>query len=90
MALCAVILFLGGLSIGKSFTLLLEPLRDEFGIGPGAQPMAFIAVFGLTAWIFVLLTGYFVDRVGPRKVMLVGVALILDVLFYFVFTEIEL
>lgn len=54
-----------------SFGVFFEPMAHEFGAGNGMTAV----IFALTAFSFFLLgavTGSVADRVGPRRVVLVG------------------
>jgi MFS family permease len=57
--------------VAYSFGAFFRPMADEFGAGRSAAA----AVFSITACIYFLggsVSGWAVDRVGPRKVLLVG------------------
>ena len=60
--------------VAYSFGAFFKPMADEFGAGRSAAA----AVFSITACIYFLsgsVSGWAVDRVGPRKVLLAGAAL---------------
>lgn len=57
--------------VAYSFGAFFEPMAAEFGAGRGATS----AVFSITAFLYFTLgsvSGYAVDRVGPRRVLIVG------------------
>ena len=59
--------------VAYSFGAFFRPMAAEFDTGRGATS----AVFSITAFLYFTLgsiTGYATDRVGPRKVLLVGAA----------------
>ncbi len=59
--------------VAYSFGAFFDPMAREFGTGRGATS----AVFAITAFLYFSLgavTGAIADRVGPRKVLLVGAA----------------
>ena len=59
--------------VAYSFGAFFKPMADEFGVGRSAAA----AVFSITACIYFLagsISGWAVDRVGPRKVLLSGAA----------------
>lgn len=60
--------------VAYSFGAFFRPMADEFGAGRSAAA----AVFSITASVYFIagsVSGWAVDRVGPRKVLLAGAAL---------------
>ncbi len=71
----AIIILVASASPLYIFSALIEPLEDEFGwsrAAIGAGPSIGAVMFGLTTPI----AGYLVDRVGVRRLLLVGVLLV--------------
>jgi len=71
----ALIILVASASPLYIFSALIEPLEDEFGwsrVAIGAGPSIGALMFGLTTPI----AGYLVDRVGVRRLLVVGVLLV--------------
>ena len=71
----AIIILVAAASPLYIFSALIEPLEDEFGwsrAAIGAGPSIGAVMFGLTTPI----AGYLVDRVGVRRLLIVGVLLV--------------
>ncbi len=61
--------------IAYSFGAFFRPMAREFGAGSGATSL----VFGITAFLYFglgALTGAVADRIGPRRVLMVGAAVL--------------
>jgi OFA family oxalate/formate antiporter-like MFS transporter len=58
-----------------SWTLFVEPINHKFGWGRPAIQVAFSIFVLCEAWL-VPLEGWFVDRFGPRRVLMAGAVLI--------------
>ena len=59
--------------VAYSFGAFFESMGEEFGSGSGATSLFFSFTVSLS-FLFGLRTGRWVDRVGPRKVLLAGAA----------------
>jgi len=71
----AIIIMVASASPLYVFSALIEPLEDEFGwsrVAIGAGPSIGALMFGLTTPV----AGYLVDRVGLRRLLVVGVLLV--------------
>lgn len=56
----------------SSVSFVVSPLQDEFGIS-NTQYGAVSSAFAIGYMVFTLLVGFFVDRFGPRRVLLVAI-----------------
>jgi MFS family permease len=61
------------LGLGRGFTMPVLPIiaRDEFGVGVGAAVLTIIAT-KLGSLLATLPTGYLIDRIGRRKILITG------------------
>ena len=60
-------------SVAYSFGAFFESMAEEFDVGSSATSLFFSLTVSLS-FVFGLFTGRWVDRVGPRKVLLAGAA----------------
>ena len=68
---CCVTMAVGPILITGTFSIFIKPLAEEFGWSRGAISFGFSLVAGIIAFYAPVLGG-FVDRFGPRKVILYG------------------
>lgn len=67
-------------AVGYSFGAFFDPLVEDFGSSSGATALIFSATISLS-FLFGLRTGRWVDRVGPKPVLVAGAASLVVGLF---------
>lgn len=68
---CCITMAVGPILITGTFSIFIKPLAEEFGWSRGAISFGFSLVAGIIAFYAPVL-GSFVDRFGPRRVILYG------------------
>lgn len=75
VAACFVILMWGAGTFYYGFSAFFTPIRREFQWSAAMTSVAF-ALRGMETGVAELFVGFLVDRIGPRKVMVVGLAIL--------------
>jgi len=72
---CSAIMTYNGGILFYGFTAFFTPLIEEFGWSRAATSLAF-GLYRLEGGLIAPITGYFLDRIGPKKMMMASVAVV--------------